>query len=155
MLPDRQLLSHVTPHLTGGNRPAGNQRFDPAVLDIIVELLCSRDIASGDLIRDALDALFTDHWNVRIWMDLMVFTSAYIAMALTPKDSLPVVVTSPVVVTQLGCNVDYACVGILFPQTTMHGIVQGLHNDNHRSTFVSGSSSLASPARHSVQIYDK
>jgi hypothetical protein len=65
-----------------------------------------------------------------------------------------VAVTSPVVVKRLGYIVDYARVGTLSLQTTMHGIVQGLHNYNHRPTGMSGSSP-ASPARRSVQIYDK
>jgi hypothetical protein len=59
------------------------------------------------------------------------------------------------VVKRLGYIVDYARVGILSVQTTMHCIVvQGLHTYNNRAIGVPGSSS-ASPARRSVQIYDK
>ena len=126
-------------------------------MDIIVSLLEPDDIETGDVLRTAIDALFSDHWKVKKWFDLQVFSSADVAVALTPTDSIPVEVTAPVIVKKLGLIVDYSRVGCLSDDLTMQDIVKILHTHSLKPAFTSGCTSTpTSPARRSVQfLYNK
>ena len=64
---------------------------------------------------EGLNALFTDHWKVQTWSDLMLFSSADVDMALTAADNstnIPTAWTTPLIVRKLGYIIDYvAAVG--------------------------------------------
>ena len=141
----------VTPHGTTDESPVPSRRFDAEVLDFIVGLL-EPDTAAADLIRDTVDALFTGHWRVREWSDLMVFNSTDVTTTLTSRDGLPEEITSPVIVKRLGYIVDFARVGVLTDQTTMNDVVRGVTMINHPAQ---ARSVPNSPNHHLVQVFDK
>jgi hypothetical protein len=121
-------------------------------LDRIVSLLAPAQQARG-IIRAGIDALFSEHWQARDWCDLMVFTSADISTALVPNGVVPEALTAPVIVKKLGYIVDYARIGELTESTTMAQILSTVTSPNHSKQPTS--SNASSPARRSVQIFDK
>jgi hypothetical protein len=66
-------------------------------------------------LTSGIDALFSLHWKVYTWEDLMVFTSSDVTAALIPGTIIPPELTAPVIVKKLGYVVDYAHIGILTP----------------------------------------
>ena len=119
-----------------------------------MRLLEPDDIETGDIFRTAIDALFSNHWKVKKWSDLQVFSATDVAVALTPMDTIPAEVTAPVIVKKLGVIVDYSRVGCLCENITMQEIVQDLHARSLKPAFTP--STPTSPARRSVQfLYDK
>jgi hypothetical protein len=123
-------------------------RFASDILDLVVDV-----VAPGSPAREALkqgvDALFSDHWQVMTWSDLKVFTSGDVATALRPGTGVPSELSAPVIVRKLGYVVDYAQFGTLSLATTMDDIVSSV---KHRAALpiVPGS-----PARKTVQVFDK
>jgi hypothetical protein len=121
------------------------QRFDMEVMDTIVRLLEPDDHETGDILWTAIDVLFSDHWKVKKWFDLQVFSAANVAVALTPMDTIPAEVTAPVIVKKLGVIEDYSRVGCLFESITMQEIVKDLHAHSLKPAFTP--STPTSPAR--------
>lgn len=127
-------------------------------METIVRLLEPDDEETGEILRNAIDALFSVHWKVKTWFDLQqVFTSADVAVALTPTETIPFDVTAPVVLKKLGLIVDYSRVGCLFDDLTMQEIVKNLHTHSLKPSFTPGCTSNPTlPARRSVQfLYNK
>ena len=99
--------------------------------------------------KQGVDALFSDHWQVMTWSDLKVFTSGDVATALRPGSGVPSELSAPVIVRKLGYVVDYAQFDTLTPAMTTDDIVSLV---KHRGTLpiIPGS-----PARKTVQVFDK
>ena len=146
------LFAAVTPGVEQDPAPPRFDRFVPELLDHIVSLLAPAQQARG-IIRAGIDALFSEHWQARDWCDLMVFTSADISTALVPNGVVPEALTAPVIVKKLGYIVDYARIGELTESTTMAQILSTVTSPNHSKQPTS--SNASSPARRSVQIFDK
>ncbi|KAI2499912.1 hypothetical protein MHU86_14582 [Fragilaria crotonensis] len=142
----------VTPGVEQDPAPPRIDRFVPELLDRIVSLLAPTQQARG-IIRAGIDALFSEHWQARDWCDLMVFTSADISTALVQNGVVPEELTAPVIVKKLGYIVDYARIGELTESTTMTQILSTVTSLHHSKP--STSSNASSPARRSVQIFDK
>ena len=127
-------------------------RFEPAVLDLIVGIIAS-DTPNRITLRGGIDALFSEHWQVSTWADLMVFTSGDAATALVPSEGVPKELSAPVIVKKLGYVVDYARFGTLTPATTMNDIVSAVMSSKQGATT---SNVPRSPARRVVQeVFDK
>ena len=127
-------------------------RFEPAILDLIVGIIAP-DTPNRITLREGIDALFSGHWQVSTWADLMVFTSGDVATALVPSEGVPKELSAPVIVKKLGYVVDYARFGTLTPATTMNDIVSAVMSSKQRAT---ASNVPSSPARRGVQeVFDK
>jgi hypothetical protein len=122
-------------------------------LSLIVGLLDPESLALRNILTDTIEKLFSDHWHVKTWADLMVFSSTDVATALIPGDTLPAEATSPVVVKKLGYVVDFARIGDLTEHTLMHDIVRVVSQPVRRA--FSGGTIPDSPNRRSVQLFDK
>ena len=142
----------VTPGVEQEPAPPRFDRFDPEILDRIVSLLAPAQKARG-IVCAGIDALFSEHWQARDWCDLMVFTSADISTALVSNGVVPEELTAPVIVKKLGYIVDYARFGELTESTTMTQILSAVTSPHHSKQPTS--SNASSPARRSVQIFDK
>jgi hypothetical protein len=149
--PASQKLATVTPSDTTGETPVRLVRFKPADLKLIVSLV-SHDNDEHESLTSGIDALFSLHWKVYKWEDLMVFSSSDVAAALIPGTNVPPELTAPVIVKKLGYIVDYAHIGILTPTLTMNEIVSSVTASKRR---VSSEGSAASPTRRAVQVFDK
>ena len=112
--PASERLATVTPSHTKGETPVRLVRFKPADLKLIVSLV-SHDNNEHKSLTSGIDALFSLHWKVYTWEDLMVFTSSDVTAALIPGTIIPPELTAPVIVKKLGYVVDYAHIGILTP----------------------------------------
>lgn len=123
-------------------------RFEPGVIDMIVSVIGPGSPARETL-KQGVDALFSDHWQVATWGDLKVFTSTDVATALRPGSGIPQELSAPVIVRKLGYVIDYAQFGTLTPATTMDDIVSAVKH--HSTPRVADSS----PARKTVQVFDK
>jgi hypothetical protein len=125
-------------------------RFAPDILDLIVKVL-----ATDNEIRPTLKAgvghLFTEHWQVHRWEDLMVFSSADVATALASANGVPTELNAPVIVKKLGYIIDYAQFGTLTPDSTMNDIVARV-NAAKRRLYTTPTNS---PTRRAVQVFDK
>ena len=140
----------VTP---GGNldeNPTSLSRFEPEILDLIVDLLAP-GAPTATVLCAGIDALFTDHWQAGNWSDLMVFTSSDVAAALVPSNNIPAELTAPVIVKKLGYIVDFARIGVLTRETTMNDIVKKVTASQQKTI----TSTPSSPSRRSVQVFDK
>jgi hypothetical protein len=127
-------------------------RFTPAVLKLSVNLV-SNDSDEHDPLASGIDALFSHHWKVFNWEDLMVFSSADVAAALVSGTNVPPELTAPVLIKKLGYMVDYAQFGTLSPTLTMNDIVSAVTTFKQRGS--TGSGAASSPTRRAVQAYDK
>lgn len=123
-------------------------RFEPDTLDFVVDVIAPGSENRATL-RHGIDALFSDHWQVTAWCDLKVFTSSDVTAALAPGSGVPPELSAPVIVHKLGYVVDFAQFGTLTESMTMDDIVSAVKK---RSSSSGGSSS---PARKSVQVFDK
>ena len=149
--PAGQKLATITPGDTQGETPVRSVRFKPADLKLIVSLV-SNDHAEYGSLTSGIDALFTLHWKVYTWDDLMVFSSADVAAALVSGTNIPPELTAPVIVKKLGYIVDYAHLGTLTSTLTMNDIVSSVTASKQR---VSQGGSVSSPTRRAVQVFDK
>ncbi|KAI2495820.1 hypothetical protein MHU86_18706 [Fragilaria crotonensis] len=120
--PASQKLATITPGDPHGETPARLVRFKPADLKLIVSLV-SNDHEEHESLMSGIDALFSFHWKVYTWEDLMVFSSSDVAAALVSGTNIPPELTAPVIVKKLGYIVDYAPIGTLTPTLTMNEIV--------------------------------
>ena len=144
----------VTPGSDAGATRMTSGRFDPTVLDFIVGLL-EPDTTDTDVLRAAIDAVFSEKWRAKTWFDLSVFTSDDIAAAFSARDDLPEEITAPVLVKKLGYIVTYACMdGVLTDTTTMRDIVRSVTTANRAAQPASSNSTNSSPTRRNVQIFD-
>lgn len=123
-------------------------RFEPDVLDMIVHVIGPGSPARETL-KQGIDALFSDHWQVATWSDLKVFTSTDVATALRPGSGIPPELSAPVIVRKLGYVIDYAQLGTLTSATTMDDIVSAVKQHSAPRT------ANGSPARKTVQVFDK
>jgi hypothetical protein len=103
-------------------------------------------------LREGIDALFSKHWQVSTWEDLMVFTSGDVATALVPNEGIPKEFSAPVIVKKLGYVVEYAQFGTLTSTTTMNDIVSTVTSSKQRAT---SSTVSNSPTRRTAQAFDK
>ena len=149
--PASQKLATITPGDTHGETPVRLVRFKPADLTFIVSLV-SNDHEEFESLMSGIDALFSLHWKVYTWEDLMVFSSSDVAAALIPGTNIPPELTAPVIVKKLGYIVDYAPIGTLTPTLTMNEIVASVTAFKRR---VSSGGSASSPTRREVQVFDK
>ena len=121
-------------------------RFSPDILDLIVDLVAP-GTPSRDILRQGINALLSDHWQVIEWKDLKVFTADDVAAALV-AGGVPPELSKPVIVKKLGYVVEYAQFGTLSAELTMDDIIDTVKPRVHPT-------SPASPARRNVQIVDK
>ncbi|KAI2490879.1 hypothetical protein MHU86_23702 [Fragilaria crotonensis] len=150
--PASQQHAAVTPGDVAGMTPVRLVRFTPADLKLIVNLV-SNDSDEHDPLASGIDALFSHHWKVFSWEDLMVFSSADVAAALVSGTNVPPELTAPVIIKKLGYIVDYAQFGTLSPTLTMNDIVSAVTTFKQRGS--TGSGAASSPTRRAVQAYDK
>ncbi|KAI2497480.1 hypothetical protein MHU86_17030 [Fragilaria crotonensis] len=113
----------------GGTSAVTSSVFEPAVLEMILNLLVSGD-TNADILRASLDTLFTLKWQATCWwLDLMVFTSADVSTSLSDSSdgvAIPEELRSLVLIKKLGYIVDFARIGSLTPETTMNDIVKAV-----------------------------
>jgi hypothetical protein len=143
-------LASVTPGDTMGGTPVRLVRFQPAELKLIVSLV-SHDPTDHEMLSSGIDALFSDHWKVFTWEDLMVFSSADVVTALVPGTGMPGELLTPVIVKKLGYIVDFAPLGTLTSTLTMNDIVARVTASKQRYSGAGASS----PTRRAVQVFDK
>ncbi|KAI2489030.1 hypothetical protein MHU86_25565 [Fragilaria crotonensis] len=74
-------LASVTPDASVGEKATRLVRFAPKILDLIVDVLAP-DSEIRPTLKAGIGHLFTEHWQVHTWEDLMVFSSADVATAL-------------------------------------------------------------------------
>ncbi|KAI2510963.1 hypothetical protein MHU86_3435 [Fragilaria crotonensis] len=138
----------------GGTSAVTSSVFEPAVLEMILSLLISGD-TNADVLRASLDTLFTQKWQAKCWLDLMVFTSADVSTSLSDTSdgvAIPEELRSLVLVKKLGYIVDFARIGLLTPETTMNDIVKAVTTPVKQSASIA---SPTSPSRRAVQVFDK
>jgi hypothetical protein len=97
-------------------------RFAADIRDLIVDVVAPASPAR-DALKQGVDALSSDHWQVMTWSDLKVFTSGDVATALRPGTGVPSELSALVIVRKLGFVVDNPQFGTLTPAMTMDDIV--------------------------------
>jgi hypothetical protein len=142
----------ITPGGYSIKRQTLGERFEPSVLDMIVELLAPAPPALA-VLRTAIDAVFVDRWQAKNWADLMVFTLTDVAEAFAPGTDIHVEATAPVIVKKLGYVVDFARIGVLANDTTMNDIFKSVSSSHRRAT--TGGHPHSPPSRNSIQVFDK
>ena len=143
-------LASVTPDASVGEKATRLVRFAPNILDLIVDVLAP-DSEIRPTLKAGIGHLFTDHWQVHTWEDLMVFSSADVATALATANGVPSELNAPVIVKKLGYIIDYAQFGTLTPDSTMNDIVARVTAAKRRSY----TTPTNSPTRRAVQVFDK
>jgi hypothetical protein len=99
LLPTASTFDHVRPYHSTFSRmsnpgespnvdasaksPIRMFRFAPDILDLVVDVVDPGSPAR-EALKQGVDALFSDHWQVMTWSDLKVFTSGDLATALRP-----------------------------------------------------------------------
>lgn len=139
---------------SGGTSAVTSSVFEPAVLEMILNLLVSGD-TNADILRAGLDTLFTLKWQATCWLDLMVFTSADVSTSLSDSSdgvAIPEELRSLVLIKKLGYIVDFARIGSLTPETTMNDIVKAVTAPVKQGTSIA---SPTSPLRRAIQVFDK
>ncbi len=115
--------------------------------------LVSNDIEQYESLTSGIDALFSIHWKVYTWEDLMAFSSSDVTAALIPGTNIRPELSTPVIVKTLGYIVDYVHLRTLTPTLTMNKIVSSVSASKRR---VSSDSGAALPTRtRAVQVLDK
>ena len=105
----------------------------------------SYQVAPGSPAREALkqgvDALFSNHWQIMTWSDFKVFTSGDVATASRPGTVVPSELSAPVIDRKLSYVVDYAQFGTLTPQyNRQHYVIcEALCSSSHPRIWFSGS----------------
>lgn len=139
---------------SGGTSAVTSSVFEPAVLEMILNLLVSGD-TNADILHAGLDTLFTLKWQATCWLDLMVFTSADVSTSLSDSSdgvAIPEELRSLVLIKKLGYIVDFARIGSLTPETTMNDIVKAVTAPVKQGTSIA---SPTSPSRRAIQVFDK
>lgn len=99
----KQVASITSQASSGKGSLPLRKRFDPAVLSLIVGLLDPESLTLHNILSDTIEKLFSYHWHVKTWADLMAFSSNDMKTALIRGNTcLPVEATaSPEVVKKL------------------------------------------------------
>jgi hypothetical protein len=122
------------------------------ILDLFVDILDEEE-ADRTKLKEGITLLFSQHWRVRKWSDMKLFTSEDVKTALVSGNGMPEELLAPVVVKKVGCIVDYARIGILTPDLTLDVIMSQLDASKQKTS--PAGSLVGSPLRKGSELYDK
>ena len=119
-------------------------------------MVLDEDGIDREVLKGGIESLIKDHWQVRKWGDLKLFSAADVKEYLVATNGFPRELLSPVIIKKIGCVVDFAHHGELTDDLTLDDIMGQLGAYNRKTSHTSGSSTANSPSRNrkDVHIYD-